>query len=211
MPSSLAGLPQSGSCVVCSVLGLAPVVRSIESFSAVYDLLQQSMATAHTTPLCRHRACAMSLEPRRSVSCARFESLTIVLKDCISAGEHHDRDNAPTPTCSVTQLDIWPSIRGTARLLWRDPHFGDFLHHGNAQRVHHTTADPKPVTVSSCTCAEIGTNLEDWLVHVSTSQQSPDLCRKKTLVNRVLIATVTGTSVATFQGRITTDSFFRVA
>ena len=137
---------------LCSRKGRAPTQSTLS--------LQQSMAAEHTTPLCRHRPCAMSLEPRCSVTCARLESLTIVLKDCISAGEHQDRDKAPAPKiCSVTQLDIWPSIRETARILWRDPHFGDFLHHGNAQRVHHTTADPKPVTVSSCTCAVIGTKL----------------------------------------------------
>ena len=26
------------------------------------------------------------------------------------AGEHHDSDNAFVPVCSMTQLDIWPSI-----------------------------------------------------------------------------------------------------
>ena len=50
--------------------------------------------------------------------------------------EHHDRDNASAPVCSVTQLDIWPSIRENARMLWRDPHAGGFLQHGNAHLSH---------------------------------------------------------------------------
>ena len=31
--------------------------------------------------------------------------------ETVSAGEHHDSDNASAPVCSLTQLDIWPSIR----------------------------------------------------------------------------------------------------
>ena len=59
------------------------------------------VATAHT---------AMSLGSR-CFMCARFERLTSVSEECIPAGVHHDRDNAPVPSCSGTQLEIWPSIR----------------------------------------------------------------------------------------------------
>ena len=30
------------------------------------------------------------------------------MKEYVSAGVHHDRDNAPAPICSMTQVDIWP-------------------------------------------------------------------------------------------------------
>ena len=55
----------------------------------------------------------------------------------------------PLPVCSVTQLDIWPSLREVTRML-----LVIFLHHGNAQRneLHRTTSDPRPATDSSCTC-----------------------------------------------------------
>ena len=82
--------------------------------------------------------------------------------------EHHDRDNASAPVCSMTQLDIWPSTREYTMMLWRDPHAGGFLHHKNTQRneIHRTTSDTKRKK-SHRAPVEIGTNEQDWLVHVS--------------------------------------------
>ena len=87
------------------------------------------------------------------VCCAQFERFTNVLKQYVSTGKHHDSDKASAPVCSMTQLDIWPSIREGTRMLWRDPHACGFLRRGNAQRneIHRITSDPKPAKVSSCT------------------------------------------------------------
>ena len=75
------------------------------------------------------------------------------MKQYVSAGEHHDGDNASAPVSSVTQLDIWLSVQENTRMSWSCQHAGGFLHHGNDHRneIHRTISDPKRETVSSCT------------------------------------------------------------
>ena len=54
-------------------------------------------------------------------------------------------------------------------MLWRDPHAGGFLHHGNAQDGTKFIAQPRTPNQqqSHLVLVEIGTNVQDWLVHVS--------------------------------------------
>ena len=132
----------------------------------------------------------MSLESRCFV-------YTDVLKQYVSAGEHHDGDNASAPVSSVTQLDIWPSIQENTEMFSGNQHAGGFLHHGNDQRneIHRTISDPKRETVSSCTR---GDWREPFKIGLS---MCADLCRKHSI-----IATGTGTSVATFQQSASTQN-----
>ena len=89
-------VPQSGSRVV---------VCSVQVFLRVCESELQCRRTLAHCPVCHRRASATSLESRCCVvKCARFERLTNVLKQCVSAGEHHDSDNASVPVCSMTQL-----------------------------------------------------------------------------------------------------------
>ena len=127
--------------------------------------------------------------------CALFERLTNVLKQCVSAGEHHDSGNASVPVCSMTQLDIWLSIRQNKRVL-RDPHAGDFVDQGNAGRneVHRTTLDPKPATVPPCTCG-------DWREPSRLACPCVKTSAGNTSLNCTLITTVTGTRVVRLEWR----------
>ena len=150
------------------------------------------MATAHTA-----HCVVTEVVPCLSmlVSCARFERVTNVLKQYVSAGQHCDRDSAPAPVCPMTQLDIWPSTRENKRMLWRNPRAGGFLHHGHARRneIHRTTSDPKPATGSSCTCGDWHERSRLSCPCVQTSAEK----KKKGCHNSTV--------------RINTESFFRVA
>ena len=117
--------------------------------------------------------------PRHTAHCV--ERLRSVLKEYVSAGVHHDRDNAPAPICSMTQVDIWPE--GTRGCLWGDPHAGAFLLHGNAQRdSSHNLGRFHLVHVCG-----------DWHWCVLVSRPLPVTL---SLVCYTLIATVTRTSAA---------------
>ena len=99
-----------GSCVGALLL--------LESFFACVKVRLQHrrtlclypiMDTAHTyhCVITKLAPCHWNLD----ASCAaRFERLTNVLKPYVSAGEHHDSDNASDPVCTMAQVDIWPLI-----------------------------------------------------------------------------------------------------
>ena len=76
-------------------------------------------------------------------------------------------------------------------MLWRDLHAGGFLHHAHAQPyvIHRTISD------------QTGNSfiLYLWRAFKTGLSMCPDLCRKHSLVNCTLIATVTGTNIATIQ------------
>ena len=114
--------------------------------------------------------------------------------------EHHDRDNASAPVCSVTQLDICPSIRENTKMLLRDQHAGGFLHHGNAHRNEiHRTSDPRRKKSHPCACGDCHERTRLACPCVQTSAEN-------TLGDCTLIVTVTGTSVATIQQSASTQN-----
>ena len=125
--------PNLAHALFARFLGRRPVLldrvflRVCESKAAIpsYARSVAFMATAHTAH-CHQRACATSLEC--FVHCAWFEGLTNVLKQYVSAGERRGSDNASAPVCSMTQVDIWPSMRENKEDVCRDPHAGGLLH-----------------------------------------------------------------------------------
>ena len=91
------------------------------------------MATAHTAH-CRHRACAMSLESRCSCVAHGSNASRAFWRSAYQLGYIMMGTARLLLICSMTQLDIWLARRDNARMLWRDPHAGDFHHHGLSQR-----------------------------------------------------------------------------
>ena len=113
------------------------------------------MATAHTAQCVFTNLVSFSIS-RCFVCCAQFE---LSMKECISAGEHHDRDKAPVLFCSVTQLDLTFNMRERKDVLawstcsWFSPPwkcsriFISPTRTPGRQKFHHV---------------EIGTSLQDW-------------------------------------------------
>ena len=99
------------------------------------------------------------------------------------------------PVCSVTQLDIWPSIRENTRMLLVISSTKEMLNETSFIAQPRTPDRPQFHLV----LAELGANLEDWLVQMS--RHLP-----KTLWSTApLIAIVTRTSAATVQQSTSTQ------
>ena len=107
----------------------------------------------------------------------RLETVKISWKNNITA-------KTRLPVCSVIQLDIWPSLREVTRMLlvfpppWKCSTKRASSHNLGRQQIH-------------LVLAELGANLEDWLVLMST------LLPKTLWSTAPLIAIVTRTSAAT--------------